>query len=766
MASKKRSDSVMRMNRTDSLQNNIMERVSDGIVALDNEFNYTYVNNTGASLLGRKPEDLIGKNYWKEFPEARETVFANKYLEAMNTQKALEIEDNYLPWNKWFVNRIYPSPEGITIFFSDITEKKLSEIALKNSEALFKTVVENSTEGFMFLNADGSIRYRSPSYSGINGYSPDDLTGRDGFATIHPDDVERVKSAWGEILLKPGSKVTVELRSKHLNGSWVWVESTIKNMLFDPQVKAMVISTRDISVRKKMTEELVTAKEIEQENERKYRYIFDNAGEGFFRSTPEGKTILLNKAAAEIFGYNSVEEALSNMDDNANKIWMNRSDRDFISAALKESADHGNFEVQMKKRDGKALWISLNVRQVRDVEGTVLYSEGFIQDITERKKHEEELIASTLRAEESSIKLKSIIESTDDFIWTVDPVHFGLQTYNTALRKYFLNARQIEIRLGDTPDILVSGRSSEWKDFYRKALEFGYHELEYEVIAGTNVLYLSFHKIMRDNMVFGISVFGHDITQLKNKEKELRLAKEKAEESDRLKTAFLHNMSHEIRTPMNAIIGFSELLATSFDNKDKLVRFTGIIQQRCNDLLNVINSVLEIASIETGQLRVNSQPFSIEELFNDLSSLFTNHQDKGHKSEIRFRMNIDSGVEPNIVRSDKLKVKQIFMKLLDNAFKFTDSGEITGGCIPDKERGLVFYVSDTGIGIPRENCGRIFERFFQIEPDNTRFYGGNGLGLSIVKGLVEILGGEIWVDSKPGEGATFYFTINHKSQTN
>jgi PAS domain S-box-containing protein len=621
--------------RLNSMLNGVMERVSDGIVAFDSEFNYTYVNPKGASLLGRTPEDLIGKNYWKEYPEARGTIFANKYLEAMNSQMPVEFEDNYLPWNRWFINRIFPSHEGITIFFADITEKKQAEIALMRSESKFKAVVENSTEGFMFLNPDGTIKFRSNSYSGINGYSSEEVIGKSGFSTIHPDDQEPIREAWELILARPGSSGTKEFRSKHKDGTWVWIESTIKNMLDVPHVQALVLSSRDISIRKKAAEELMRAKEIAEENERNYRYIFDNAREGFFR-IKDGKTILINKAAAAIFGYATVEEALANMTDNPNQLWVNRIDRENISSKLKENSMHRNFEVNMRKRDGMEIWVSLNVRMVRDSDGNELYYEGFVQDVTERRKYEDELIASKVKAE---------------------------------------------------------------------------------------------------------------------------VAKEKAEESDRLKTAFLQNMSHEIRTPMNAIMGFSDLLVNNFDNKAKLAQFTGIIKQRCNDLLAIITDILDIAYIESGQLTIKTEFFRIEDLFNDLREIFQ----KNAGENIVFKISLSTGVSNMIIGTDKGKLKQILINLLNNAFKFTKKGEIEGGCFMSDDK-LVFYVSDTGIGIPQDKHEKIFERFYQIEPESTRLYGGNGLGLSIVKGLIDILEGKIWLESSPGKGSRFYFMINYRME--
>lgn len=240
---------------------------------------------------------------------------------------------------------------------------------------------------------------------------------------------------------------------------------------------------------------------------------------------------------------------------------------------------------------------------------------------------------------------------------------------------------------------------------------------------------------------------------------ELQLAKEKAQESDRLKTAFLQNMSHEIRTPMNAIMGFSELLIKQYNNKHKLEHYTHIIQQRCSDLLELINEILDIAKIESGQLPVNTEECHLPSLFEELRDFFTEYSKKINKQHVKFHAHLDCNPANSVIITDKIKLKQIFINLISNSFKFTENGSIEIGCNFDNEGNIRFYVSDTGIGIPSDQLEVIFERFTQVYHGPSKFYGGTGLGLSIVKGLVELLKGRINVESQPGKGTifTFYF---------
>jgi PAS domain S-box-containing protein len=254
----------------------------------------------------------------------------------------------------------------------------------------------------------------------------------------------------------------------------------------------------------------------------------------------------------------------------------------------------------------------------------------------------------------------------------------------------------------------------------------------------------------------------HDITGRKQIELELIKSKEKAEESDRLKTAFLQNMSHEIRTPMNAIMGFSDLLYQNADDKAKLKKFTDIIGHRCHDLLDIINDILDIAKIESGHLSVNIEECNLDSLFEELTSFFNEYKKRIDKQHIKFSLSACIGPSEKLIFADKGKLKQILINLISNAFKFTNEGEIEGGCKFDKDHNLLFYVSDTGIGIAADKMEIIFERFTQLHQGSKMNAGGTGLGLSIVKGLINLLGGKIFLESEPCKGSTFSFTIPYK----
>lgn len=241
--------------------------------------------------------------------------------------------------------------------------------------------------------------------------------------------------------------------------------------------------------------------------------------------------------------------------------------------------------------------------------------------------------------------------------------------------------------------------------------------------------------------------------ELKRQNQELLLAKEKAEESDRLKSIFLSNMSHEVRTPMNGILGFSELLIRT-DDPQRQKKYFHTIRESCDQLVHIINSIMDISMIEANQIRVNKGVVDLENVFSYLHSI---HSEDFKKKSVELRPQKISKELPQLI-TDENKLIQILTNLISNGMKFTKEGFVEFG-VEEGDNGLLFYVKDTGIGISKEKQTLIFERFRQAEEGSTRNFGGAGLGLAISKSFVESLGGEIWIDSVPGQGATFYFEL-------
>lgn len=253
-----------------------------------------------------------------------------------------------------------------------------------------------------------------------------------------------------------------------------------------------------------------------------------------------------------------------------------------------------------------------------------------------------------------------------------------------------------------------------------------------------------------------------DVTEKKRILDDLIEAKEKAEESDRLKTAFLHNFSHEIRTPVNAIVGFSGLLNDPELLPEKRKFFTDVIVQSSNQLLSIITDIIHIATIEAGQERALEEDVNLNELMRFLNEQFS-FKIQGRRIKINYELALRD--EEAIILSDNGKLTSILTNLIGNAVKFTNQGSVIFGYFFKGDQ-LEFYVKDTGIGIPAEMHEKIFERFRQVDYSENRQYGGFGLGLSISKSYVELLGGKIWLNSEPGRGSAFYFTLPYKKAKN
>jgi len=236
--------------------------------------------------------------------------------------------------------------------------------------------------------------------------------------------------------------------------------------------------------------------------------------------------------------------------------------------------------------------------------------------------------------------------------------------------------------------------------------------------------------------------------------KELIIAKEKAEESDRLKTEFIYNLTHEIRTPMNGIIGFSTLLENDdLDEQDRR-SFLKIVQNSTQQLLRIIDDILEISHLVTKQVRVEESDVNLTELLSELHTVF-NIKAKEANIPLLLKLDYEGAC---MVRTDRARLYTILSNLLDNAIKFTTEGQIAFGCYK-KDNTLTIYVEDSGVGIKEENQKQIFNRFIQEEQELSNKTGGLGLGLSIALENAKLIGGDIKVDSTKGQGSTFYFTL-------
>jgi PAS domain S-box-containing protein len=270
-------------------------------------------------------------------------------------------------------------------------------------------------------------------------------------------------------------------------------------------------------------------------------------------------------------------------------------------------------------------------------------------------------------------------------------------------------------------------------------------------------------SVYSDNIMAGNKIVGKrgiiiDATQHNIYIHSLKKETYKAQTSDKLKSSFLANMSHEIRTPMNSIIGFSNLLASDEISEEQKKDFINYIRSSGEMLLNLIDDIIDFAKIEAGELKINKKEMNVGDLFSELYRTFDEIKNKSGKSNIRLIMKKDPEYDLSF-KSDPFRLRQIMTNLIGNAIKFTDKGSVEFGYRLKNEKELEFFVKDTGIGLTKEELGIIFERFKRTYHSEEKNIVGSGLGLAISKNLVQLMGGEMWLDSYPGTGTTFYFTL-------
>jgi len=390
-----------------------------------------------------------------------------------------------------------------------------------------------------------------------------------------------------------------------------------------------------------------------------------------------------------------------------------------------------------------------------------LIEEGYInlygRDITERKRTEEAL-------RESETKLQAIFNTVGTGIIIIDR--------DTLI---IIEANQTAIEMAGLPKERIIGQICHSLICPAQAGKCPVKDLGQSVDhSERKLIHADGHLKDILKTVYPIILKGRDcyvesfidITELKLAEQELIFAKEKAEESDELKTAFLNNISHEIRTPFGGILGFLSILQDSDLTNSERDEYIDIINKSAYRLMNTINDIVEISQIQTGQMKLTASETNIKSLTGELFDHFvTDAESRG----LKFSINNDLPDSMDCIFTDRIKLKTILSILIGNAIKFTKAGSVEFGydmvethCprnIGAGSASLRFYVKDTGIGIPENKKQVIFERFMQADVSNTRQFEGSGLGLSISTTYAEMLGGKIWVESEEGKGSTFYFTI-------
>src|SRR6056297_470208 len=361
-------------------------------------------------------------------------------------------------------------------------------------------------------------------------------------------------------------------------------------------------------------------------------------------------------------------------------------------------------------------------------------------------------------------KYKALFNAANDGILLIEKYRFIDCNYKTL---EIFNATKDQL-IGQSPDQLSPKQQPDGSNSYDLSIDIidkclegqrQYFEWTHKRINGeTFFAEVSVNKIEIEHRELLLAVV-RDITARKNLEKRLVEAKNRAEESDRLKSAFLANTSHEIRTPMNAIVGFSKLLQKNNINTDKKKEYTKNIIEKGDQLLQIINDIIDVSKIEANQLNINKSRFSLNKLLDEIKHDFKDELEKKPKIDLEINKEVKNG---NYIYLDRSRIKQVLSNILSNAFKYTDKGKIEIGYKLQDKDNILFFIKDTGIGVEQNKQDIIFDSFRKTDDSSTRLYGGTGLGLSISKVLVELMGGNIWIESELNQGASFYLTLPYE----
>ncbi|MEI7500011.1 MAG: response regulator, partial [Bacteroidota bacterium] len=493
------------------------------------------------------------------------------------------------------------------------------------------------------------------------------------------------------------------------------------------------------------------AKEALKESELKYRSLIECSSDAIFCVDDKGQYKFTNQLFARTFGKTPDYFIGKSFWDVYSK---EQADLRYeATKRLFQTGESESLEVEVELPD-KTLYFLATTNPVKDETGKVILNLTHATDIT-KLKQAEEVLKKTL------VRDKALLDAIPDMMFVFDSKVTIVDFYANNRDGLFL---QPENFLGKKVDEVLPGELAlKTHDMIANALttrQLGYLAYELE-INGLLKQFESRYVSCGNDQVLSIV---RDITDLKKTENELIKSKEKAEESDRLKSAFLANMSHEIRTPMNAIVGFAGMISDPDLTDEERKTFSGIIQSRSDDLMHIINDLLEISRIESGSATIIKQNVPLNAIIDEMEAEFLQRLKKTKKTNLTLSAEKDtSGKFMNLI-TDGYILKQIFSNLLENAIKYSESGAIRFGYHAPEKGAITCYVADEGIGISREDQLLIFEHFRQAETPDKHKYGGSGLGLAICKGSLDLLGGEIWVESEPGKGSTFYFTLPYDHQ--
>ncbi|MCB8964935.1 MAG: PAS domain S-box protein [Bacteroidales bacterium] len=591
---------------------------------------------------------------------------------------------------------------------------------LRNSEV--KQIFNATANGIRIINTNFDILTVNKSFTRISGLENDLLVGQKCYTVFHGIychtancPLERIRNGETHVesnefrFKKDGKKIRCSYIATPLYNS-------------EKELIGIIEDFKDISERHAVEETL-------KQTERQFEVFMDSLPLGVF--IEDGIT-------HEILYQNTYLQSITG----------NKSIKEFLPA-VEEEKSYLESEEENQIIDNGGVWRYFNTHKFKFLGvNNQLKIGGVMIDITKKKEveHYRDVLSKALENSPVSVA----ILSPDTEIEFINP-SFARLTGLSIDEIYSKEILSLNLEYGNGNNLQNAVNSIQTGNIWQGEIQFRNKNFEHFWVSA------SFTPIVKNGVTQHAVAIMENITNRKEYEKQLLFAKSRAEESDRLKTAFLSNLSHEIRTPLNAIIGFSSLLSDGDLSFGERRNISEIIFRNSNDLLRLIENLIEISEIETGQLIVKKKEFSVNAMMNDL---YQQLMDEDRKiANVRLSVKKEVQGDDLVILSDQTRIQQVLFQLLSNACKFTENGFIEFGYSIKDESTLLFYVVDSGIGIEPEKQSLLFNPFRQADDSNTRKYSGMGLGLAISKHIIEKLGGKIWLNSVPNSGTSVYFNI-------
>jgi len=790
----KRKKEEEALRRSEAIQAKMVANIGDVIVIIDKDGINRYKSPNIEKWFGWSPEEVVGASTWENVhPEDVDSlqILFNTLVEKPNTTGTTEIryrcKDGSFKWIEFTVVNLLNDPDirGLLSNYHDITERKHTKETLRLSEERYRVSLEITGQIGWSIPPDGLVE-DMPLWRQYTGQSIEEVKGWKWLDSIHPDDREHTHNIWVKAIAQK-CKYETEYRIRRADGVYrYFMVRGIPLFNTNGSVKEWVGTCIDITERKHAEETLL-----------KLSSAIEQTVDSIMITDRDGTIEYVNHAFEVLTGYPAREA----MGKTPRILKSGTRDQKYYEAMWKTILSGKVFsdEVVNKKKNGDLFDEEKTISPIFDKNKTITHFVGTGVDITKRKELElkmeldrqvQEALNKILNISVENISLE---ESLERILITIISLPFlnlenkgGVllteegQNILTLKTSYNLS-KEIQTMCAQVPfGHCLCGRAAATRQIqfvdcvdeghensYERMKPHGHYNvpiLTSDSVLGVIVVYTDeYHKQEKyeQDFLFAIADILSGLIQSERAKIELIEAKEKAQESDRLKSSFLANMSHEVRTPLNSIIGFSELLADPFFEEEQKSEFIQSIITSGKNLLTIISDIMDISKMESGEIKIRKSQINAQKFISTVKEEFAIQTEE---KKLELKLNHPDNDDETVIYADAERLRQIFNNLMSNAIKFTVIGSIEIGFQP-KGKMVEFYVKDTGIGIPVEYHDNIFERFRQVETEKTRKYGGNGLGLAICKNLVELMGGKIWLKSESGKGSVFYFTLPAQSLT-